>query len=187
MAKRLLLNVLLQVLGDFVEGLTEDNLKIGVWSGEVVLENLTLSKTLLRRFNSPLALKHGFVKRMELIVPWATLESNPVKILIDGVNLILEPVDLSSLQPEAIRESMLANKFYKLNKADKAYQPNESEEASTYFQRLTAKILGMVWWARVGSCLFVCTSFTANMYTHRQPRAQASECARQVRGQPVRP
>jgi vacuolar protein sorting-associated protein 13A/C len=75
MAKRILLNVLLQVLGDFVEDLTEENLKIGVWSGEVILENLSLSKTVLQKLNIPFSLKHGRIKRLELIVPWASLES----------------------------------------------------------------------------------------------------------------
>lgn len=75
MAKRLLLNVLLQVLGDFVEGLTEENLRIGVWSGEVVLRNLSLSRSLLQRLNSPLRLRHGRIRRLELTVPWASLET----------------------------------------------------------------------------------------------------------------
>ena len=70
MAKRLLLNVLLQVLGDIVEGLTEENLKVAVWSGEVVLENLTLSQRITSKFNLPFRLRHGVIKRLELIVPW---------------------------------------------------------------------------------------------------------------------
>lgn len=75
MAKRLLLNVLLQVLGDFVEELSEDNLRFGVWAGEVVLRNLSLSRSLLQRLNSPLRLRHGRIRRLELVVPWASLES----------------------------------------------------------------------------------------------------------------
>jgi hypothetical protein len=35
MAKQLLLNALTDVIGDFVEGLSEENLKLGVWKGEV--------------------------------------------------------------------------------------------------------------------------------------------------------
>ena len=78
MAKRLLLNVLLQVLGDIVEGLTEENLKVAVWSGEVVLENLTLSQRITSKFNLPFRLRHGVIKRLELIVPWGSLESKCV-------------------------------------------------------------------------------------------------------------
>lgn len=75
MAKRLLLNVLVQVLGDFIDGLTEENLKVGVWSGEIVLENLQINKALLQKYNAPFSLRYGLIKRLELIVPWGTLES----------------------------------------------------------------------------------------------------------------
>lgn len=64
-----------------------------------------------------------------------------MRILIDGVYLQLEPFDLSSLDVDQIKQTMLETKFYKLNEADRAFQPNESEEAATYFQRLTAKII----------------------------------------------
>jgi hypothetical protein len=71
--------------------------------------------------------------------------TSPVKILIDGVYLQLEPLDLSSLNPEQIREKMQAAKFYQLNEADKAYHPSgEGEENTSYFQRLTAKIIGII-------------------------------------------
>jgi N-terminal region of Chorein or VPS13 len=137
MAKRLLLNVLLQVLGDFIDGLTEDNLKLAVWSGRVVLD-----KKLLSKYNAPFSLRYGVIKRLELVVPWGSLESNPVKICIDGVYIQLEPLDLSSLDTDQIRANMLATKYFKLDEADKAYQLNDSEESATYFQKLTMKIIG---------------------------------------------
>lgn len=71
-----------------------------------------------------------------------TLHS-PVRVLIDGVYILVEPVDLSSLSPETIRETILANKFHGLAEADKQHQTAaDSEEAVSYFQRLSAKIIG---------------------------------------------
>ena len=35
MAKRLLLDALTGAIGDFGEGLSEENLKLGIWNGEV--------------------------------------------------------------------------------------------------------------------------------------------------------
>ena len=35
MAKKLLLDALTGAIGDFVEGITEENLKLGIWSGKV--------------------------------------------------------------------------------------------------------------------------------------------------------
>jgi hypothetical protein len=35
MAKKLLLDALTAAIGDFVEGISEDNLKLGIWGGKV--------------------------------------------------------------------------------------------------------------------------------------------------------
>ena len=35
MAKKLLLDALTAAIGDFVEGINQDNLKLGIWSGKV--------------------------------------------------------------------------------------------------------------------------------------------------------
>ena len=35
MAKKLLLDALTAAIGDFVEGISEENLKVGIWSGKV--------------------------------------------------------------------------------------------------------------------------------------------------------
>ena len=42
MAKRLLLKILVEVLGNYVEGLTMENLKLGVFSGRIEFYNLKL-------------------------------------------------------------------------------------------------------------------------------------------------
>ncbi|CAM9966399.1 unnamed protein product, partial [Discosporangium mesarthrocarpum] len=40
MAKAILLNALHQALSDYVVGLTHEKLKVGVWSGKIVLDDL---------------------------------------------------------------------------------------------------------------------------------------------------
>lgn len=44
MAKALLLKALHEVLADYVLGLSPENLKIGVWSGKIVLDDLQVSQ-----------------------------------------------------------------------------------------------------------------------------------------------
>ena len=149
MAKRLLLNVLLSVLGDYIEGLSEDNLKLGVWSGEISLNNLQLNRTILQRLNLPVVIAHGSVKSLHVVIPWATLESNPVKIRIDGVLLQIGPLDLSILDAEDLTVRALAVKQFKLQEIDKVFEraaearatAGKDGQSSTYWQRLTAKIV----------------------------------------------
>jgi N-terminal region of Chorein or VPS13 len=44
MAKRLLLNALRTAFADYIVGLTDDKLRLGVWSGEIELHDLQVSK-----------------------------------------------------------------------------------------------------------------------------------------------
>ena len=151
MAQKWLLNVLVQVLGEFVEGLSEENLKLGVWSGKIVLTNLELNRASIAKLNLPVAVVFGSVKRVEVIIPWASLESSPVKIDISGVFLQVGPLDMASLDPAVVSSRAAANKRYKLVQVEKAMelslQMSDSSDKSSakdqnYFQRLTSKIIG---------------------------------------------
>ena len=147
MAKKLLLNVLLSVLGDYIEGLSEDNLKLGVWSGEISLNNLQLNRTILQKLNLPVIIAHGSVKSLLIKIPWATLESNPVKITIDGIYLQVGPLELSLLNAEDLTIRALAVKQYKLDEVEKNIERSfhkrgsSPQENLTYWQRLTTTIL----------------------------------------------
>ena len=61
MARQLLLNTLTSAFGDLVDGLTEENLKVGVWSGEILLENLRLNRKGIQKLNLPIDVQHGYV------------------------------------------------------------------------------------------------------------------------------
>lgn len=87
MAKRLLLNVLVDVLGNYVEGLNPENLKVGVWSGKIELSDLQLKRSALDGLNLPISISHGSLKSLKLIIPWASLDSKPVQVIMDGVYL----------------------------------------------------------------------------------------------------
>ena len=87
MAKRLLLNVLVDVLGNYVEGLNPENLKLGIWDGKIELSDLKLKRTALDGLNLPISVSHGSLKRLEVSIPWASLESKPVIVVMDGVYL----------------------------------------------------------------------------------------------------
>lgn len=146
MAQKLLLNVLVQVLGEFVEGLSEENLKLGVWSGKIVLQNLELNRKSIQKLNLPVTVTYGSVKKVEVVIPWTALESQPVKIDISGICLQVGPVVVSDLDPVHVSERALANKRHKLDAFEKlAFQDDGDEKNATnksYVQRLTAKILG---------------------------------------------
>jgi vacuolar protein sorting-associated protein 13A/C len=151
MTKRLLLNALVTVLGDFVEGLTEENLKVGVWSGKIVLKNLKLNETGIKKLKFPIDIISGYVETLEVVIPWASLESQPVKIFIEGVYLLISPLDFSKLSLDEINDQIQQLKRIKLDEIEKiieqsfhvADDPSSSTPPppASYFGRLTTKIL----------------------------------------------
>lgn len=70
MAKQLLLNILGDVLGNYVDGLSVENLKLGVWSGKIELHNLQLKRTALDGLNLPISVSHGSLKNLIVRIPW---------------------------------------------------------------------------------------------------------------------
>lgn len=85
--------VLKQFLGEFVEdsGKLQEKLSVGVWSGNIVLENLVLKNEILSVLNLPVTLSHGVIGRFELRVPWKKLGVEPVVVIIDGLHILLAP------------------------------------------------------------------------------------------------
>lgn len=149
MAQRLLLNVLVSALGDFIDGLTEENLKIGVWSGKIIFHNLKLNKEGIKKLKLPFDVKSGYIQTFEVVIPWASLESQPVKIDIDGVYLLLTPWNIQALSQIALEERIRQYKEIQLNEIEKKMKELFDQQhpldtkttAPTYFNRLTTKIL----------------------------------------------
>lgn len=153
MAKRLLLDVLIKVLGEYIE-LSEENfdLNLAVWSGKIVLHDLKLkTASLLRNYN--LLIVHGSIKTLEIIIPWTALLNSPVKITIDGVYLQVGPINVARLDKEETRKRVMQLKQEKLRLADTVLDHNlvasapaaaadsSSTTSTTYIQAMTAKIV----------------------------------------------
>jgi vacuolar protein sorting-associated protein 13A/C len=149
MAKSLLLNVLVDVLGNYVEGLSRENLKVAVWSGTIDLSNLKLKGTALDNLNLPIKVERGYLKKLHLKIPWASLESKPVVVELDGVYLQAGPLDMANLGPEEAQHMIAASNNKKLDEAEssimnivqKKEDLQDTAKKATYVQQLTAKII----------------------------------------------
>lgn len=53
--------LLSKYLGDYVDGLSTENLSLGIFSGEVVLENLALKRSALSALHLPVTVKAGYL------------------------------------------------------------------------------------------------------------------------------
>ena len=97
MAKSILLSILSEAVGKYIDGITDENLKLGIWSGEVEFDNLRLKPSALDELNLPIHVTKGFLERVRLQIPWATLSTNPVKVLIESLYLQASPLDVVNI------------------------------------------------------------------------------------------
>jgi vacuolar protein sorting-associated protein 13A/C len=149
MAKQLLVGILVDHLGQFIEGLSESNVKLGVWSGKVELKNLKLKSGVLDDLNLPIVITHGSLKNLKLKIPWTSLDSKPVKVVLDGLYIVISPIDISSMSSEQIKKNAAADKRKKLLDAENkilnstkiAGQPESGKKKTSYMQHFAAKII----------------------------------------------
>jgi hypothetical protein len=163
MAKQVLLNFLIQHLGNFVDGLSKENLRLGIFSGNLELRNLTLKADVFDSLNLPIRLVYGVIKSINIKIPWANLGKNPVVVNISNVLLHLEFCDenlrysaheleeITQKLKQSILEQAQRRAFSQacgnLKLSSAAYRLETTKHQSfsafiqTYFQRVITKLL----------------------------------------------
>ncbi|KAM3877457.1 intermembrane lipid transfer protein VPS13C [Diretmus argenteus] len=84
-------DLLNRFIGDYVENLDKSQLKIGIWGGNVVLENLKVKENALSEFDVPFKVKAGQVGKLTLKIPWKNLYNDAVVATLDGLYLLVVP------------------------------------------------------------------------------------------------
>lgn len=72
---------------------------------------------LLRNFD--LSILHGEIKTLDVTIPWTALLNSPVKVIIDGVNLQVGPLNVAALDKEDTKKRVIAAKMQKLRMVDR--------------------------------------------------------------------
>ncbi|XP_043958536.1 vacuolar protein sorting-associated protein 13C isoform X2 [Gambusia affinis] len=84
-------DLLNRFIGDYVENLDKSQLKIGIWGGNVVLENLRVKENALSEFDVPFKVKAGQIGKLTLKIPWKNLYGDAVVATLDGLYLLVVP------------------------------------------------------------------------------------------------
>ena len=85
--------ILLSNLGKFIDGIDKENLKLGFWSGDVALTNISLNPQFIRTLELPIKMIYSHVGKLSLQVPWKSLGNAPVEVVLENVFLIIEPLE----------------------------------------------------------------------------------------------
>uniref|UniRef100_UPI003AAD81DF intermembrane lipid transfer protein VPS13C n=1 Tax=Centroberyx gerrardi TaxID=166262 RepID=UPI003AAD81DF len=113
-------DLLNRFIGDYVENLDKSQLKIGIWGGNVVLENLKVKENALSEFDVPFKVKAGQIGKLTLKIPWKNLYNDAVVATLDGLYLLVVP---------GATESQLLRCPYNAIKYDAAKEERYLQEA----------------------------------------------------------
>jgi len=139
-------DLLVKYLGQYLKDFNKENLRIGIWNGDVVLENLEIKEDALNQLNVPFGIKKGFLGKLRLKVPWKNLKSQPVIVVVENVYLVAQPdYGFSEYDEKKEREKELSMKKDRLAQAETMKSFNETDEedekSNSFVQRLVTKIV----------------------------------------------
>uniref|UniRef100_A0A3B0MVM0 N-terminal region of Chorein, a TM vesicle-mediated sorter, putative n=1 Tax=Theileria annulata TaxID=5874 RepID=A0A3B0MVM0_THEAN len=134
-------------LAPYVEGITQ-NLQMAVWSGNISLENLTLKNDIVSRLALPFHDVSGKIGSMNIRIPWTSLGTTPIRIVIDSVYICIDNRSNEKTDEEILAHlrkkknnliSILEHEYFEL-----ANLQSEGKLSSSYIIKLSQKILNNI-------------------------------------------
>ncbi|GBG70050.1 hypothetical protein CBR_g4878 [Chara braunii] len=151
MAVLAVVSLLQKYLGNYVRGISVEALKISVWAGDVLLNNLQLKAEALNALNLPIVVKAGFLGSIRLKVPWNRLGQEPVIVLLDRIFLLAEPAQDDWLRTSEDETARLQAKFRRIDEAElamleakekKTLGADATPESKSWLQSLISTVIG---------------------------------------------
>lgn len=133
-------SVLNKVLGEFCEDLDTDNLNIGLFSGTVVLQDITIKRSAIERMGFPFSIQSGFLRRVFVRIPWTSLTSSPLQIEISGLHLLFETMSKEDWDTSLVQDTLDQTKQMLLGRFEIMHSP-EVVESPGFTERLVRKIV----------------------------------------------
>jgi len=121
-------SLLEKFLGDYIDGLSTQNLRLGIFSGDVVLQNLAIKTSALSDLELPIRVKSGTVGKITLKIPWKSLGNSPTVISIEKVFLVAGPTPFSEYTVEADEKRAQATKQRRLQLAELLSGDDDDED-----------------------------------------------------------
>ncbi|PVV02833.1 hypothetical protein BB560_002703 [Smittium megazygosporum] len=142
-------SILNKFLGDYVDNLETKQLQLGIWKGDVTLNDLNLRKDALDGLHLPINVTSGKIGCLTLTIPWSNLTGQPVKLSIEALTLVcqLKP-EKKPTKGEEIQEQLRAQvqKMKELNELEMLQLGFLNDEAqkienSSYYGKMVAKVI----------------------------------------------
>ncbi|KAJ8733309.1 hypothetical protein PYW08_001607 [Mythimna loreyi] len=141
----IVVDVLNRFLGSYVENLNRNQLKLGIWGGDVVLENLVLKQNALEELNIPVQTVYGHLGKLVLKIPWKNLYGASVEATIERLFLIVNPTAEVKYDPEKEEKMELAAKQAELARVEEAKKQEAEKDQNkldeTFVEKLVTQII----------------------------------------------
>ncbi|CAF3303475.1 unnamed protein product, partial [Rotaria sp. Silwood2] len=136
-------------LGNYIEDFDSHQLKIHLWTGDIILENVHLKTNALNDFNVPLEIITGYLEKLRIHIPWKHLYTYPTKIELDGFYLLVTPKTDGNYDVERKEKEEYESKMKQVKKVEEFRRERElfkknkqnPHHKDTFFERLEFHIL----------------------------------------------
>ncbi|XP_072019770.1 intermembrane lipid transfer protein VPS13A-like [Amphiura filiformis] len=123
----LVVDLLNRFLGAYVDNLDPKQLKIGIWGGDVVLENLNVKEGALDELDLPVKIKLGHLGKLTLKIPWKNLYGAPVVATLEGLHVLVTPNSDSKYNAEKDEKQKFEAKQRTLQRVEDAKKKEEEQ------------------------------------------------------------
>ncbi|CAH2273272.1 Hypothetical predicted protein [Pelobates cultripes] len=147
MLESVLADLLNRFLGDYVENLDRSQLKLGIWGGNVALENLRIRENALSELDVPFKVKAGQIDKLTLKIPWKNLYGDAVVATLEGLYLLVVPgasIKYDAEKEERHRQEEKQRELVRiedaLQKAAEKDKPKEDKK-DTFLEKLATQVI----------------------------------------------
>lgn len=140
-------DLLNRFIGDYVENLDKSQLKIGIWGGNVVLENLKVKENALSEFDVPFKVKAGQIGKLTLKIPWKNLYSDAVVVVLDGLYLLVVPgakIKYDAAKEEHHQQEVKQRELQRIEEALQMAgrrEKSQEEKKDTFVEKLATQVI----------------------------------------------
>ncbi|EMP30306.1 Vacuolar protein sorting-associated protein 13C [Chelonia mydas] len=140
-------DLLNRFLGDYVENLNKSQLKLGIWGGNVALDNLQIKENALSELDVPFKVKVGQIDKLTLKIPWKNLYGEAVVATLEGLYLLIVPGASIKYDVEKEEKYLQDNKQKELSRIEEALQKSaekdkpKAEKKDTFLEKLATQVI----------------------------------------------
>uniref|UniRef100_A0A6I8N041 Vacuolar protein sorting 13 homolog C n=2 Tax=Ornithorhynchus anatinus TaxID=9258 RepID=A0A6I8N041_ORNAN len=140
-------DLLNRFLGDYVENLDKSQLKLGIWGGNVALDNLQIKENALSELDVPFKVKAGQIDKLTLKIPWKNLYGDAVVATLEGLYLLVVPgasIKYDAEKEEKYLQDVKQRELSRIEEAlQKAAEKDKPKEAKkdTFLEKLATQVI----------------------------------------------